>query len=979
MDKAILKRKLRKLIDEFKSNSAWKNSEDSIQSLYTLDLLTTLGWNKSNIIINQGQEVQTGKKPDIILKDDNNYSLLVIESKEAKKKDKLDGKYQSKTFEEQLYGYCEAEGIYWGILTNFVEWRLYSIYQKRLYNNVKYAFHDILWEDANKKEYIDLLSDEGIDFLLKIEKNNLIEIRGKWDNNTVFYPKQDEIKTDFFIKLNKWRFNLRNYINQNYQNKYSIEEIDLITQKIIDRLIFIDYCSDNQILSQDILHAILHSQKNIYLELKRIVFHDMDEKFNSELFAHSNCDLIDVPDEIIVPIITELTAIDFNRLSVHVIGEVYENYLGELLKQNKKTVSLKKTEGLEKKKKQGIYYTPENIVDYIINNSLGSILSKCKTEEEILKIKVLDPACGSGSFLIRVFEEFLTHYKRVNKEGNLFEFETRKKILQNNIYGVDLDERAIEIAKLNLMIKALEGIKWQDVKGKKLLPNLKLNIRCGNSLISDEMFFDVKSLESKMSSYEDDINSLIKKKKQYHGLIDESKKQKLYEEIQIIEEKINYDLQNKVKEFFNDRNTVKPFNYSVSFCEVFNNGGFDVIIGNPPYINVGNLVAEERDFYMNYYETALKRFDIYIAFIEKGIKLLKESGKISFIIPYPFLTQDYGQKLRKYMLDKCLIKNIYDLSSSKIFENATVKNIIFISEKSTTNEELRNKNQIVCSKDNQSEVVKIKQAEFYNTPENMYRIDAYSGNIHIINKIKTGCIPISKIAVASWGARGVPASEFHLDKKINDLCKKMVKGKNVNRYTLSWGNKWFLYDVDNLYRPAFPELFESEKLIICEVTGEKGIQATYDNEKYYTDHSLNCLILKYNLEHKEKDFWGRRKISISKEDFSLSREYSIKFILGILNSRMMNFYFNNYLGYNLNVYPESLEQIPIKTLDNKNKKLHDEIVEDVENVLALNINEETRTKNQIRIKAIESQIDENVFKLYNLSKEEKEFILNYRK
>ena len=93
----------------------------------------------------------------------------------------------------------------------------------------------------------------------------------------------------------------------------------------------------------------------------------------------------------------------------------------------------------------------------------------------------------------------------------------------------------------------------------------------------------------------------------------------------------------------------------------------------------------------------------------------------------------------------------------------------------------------------------------------------------------------------------------------------------------------------------------------------------------------------------------------------------------------MNFYFNNYLGYNLNVYPESLEQIPIKTLDNKNKKLHDEIVEDVENVLALNINEETRTKNQIRIKAIESQIDENVFKLYNLSKEEKEFILNYRK
>jgi hypothetical protein len=127
--KMELKSEIEKLVENFKNEKAWNRSEEHIQSLFTIKLLSLLGYDSSNIRINQGQEVKTGKKPDILLFNNSGNTLLVIESKDAAKQDTLDGKYKDKTFIEQLNGYCHAEGIHWGVLTNFVEWRIYSIYQ----------------------------------------------------------------------------------------------------------------------------------------------------------------------------------------------------------------------------------------------------------------------------------------------------------------------------------------------------------------------------------------------------------------------------------------------------------------------------------------------------------------------------------------------------------------------------------------------------------------------------------------------------------------------------------------------------------------------------------------------------------------------------------------------------------------------------------------------------------------------------------
>ncbi|MBD3360034.1 MAG: restriction endonuclease subunit M, partial [Candidatus Buchananbacteria bacterium] len=366
LEQAKLKKKLQELVNKFKAQDGWSKREQDIQTSFTIELLKILGWDSSNWVLDTAQDVKTGKNPDIILKSDSGSKLLVIESKDASSKDKLDGSYGNKKFTQQLFDYCHGEGLSWGVLTNFIEWRLYSVHHGRLYKERKYAFHDLLWDNADKKYYIDLLSDEGLNFLSQLSKSELTRKNGIIDSDPIYYPEQldleqDKIKKDFFNKIKNWRAKLRAFIIKNYP-KYDAE---IMSQKIIDRLIFIDLCHDRKILSQNYLDSVLQSKQLKYEELKS-VFRAMDEKFNTELFAPNDADELKISDEIIIKIIKELDEIDFSKLSVHIIGEVYENYLGELLRSNARKEETIKQKQKSKRKSQGIYYTPAYIVDYIV-------------------------------------------------------------------------------------------------------------------------------------------------------------------------------------------------------------------------------------------------------------------------------------------------------------------------------------------------------------------------------------------------------------------------------------------------------------------------------------------------------------------------------------------------------------------------------------------------------------------------------------
>jgi len=214
----------------------------------------------------------------------------------------------------------------------------------------------------------------------------------------------------------------------------------------------------------------------------------------------------------------------------------------------------------------------------------------------------------------------------------------------------------------------------------------------------------------------------------------------------------------------------------------------------------------------------------------------------------------------------------------------------------------------------------------------MFRLELNEKTIPIIKKVNSNGINFGKILVASWGARGVPVSQFHLDQRINDLCRKMIKGGNVDRYSFNYSGKWILYDISKLYRPSFPELFESEKLVISKVTGKTGLIATYDGEKHYTDDSLCCCILKHNLKDVDTKILRKHKLYVDEEEIELSRGYDLKYVLGLINSKLLNFYFKTLLGYALNVYPESIEQLPIAPATPEEQK---PIIELVDHILAL--------------------------------------------
>jgi type I restriction-modification system DNA methylase subunit len=292
------------------------------------------------------------------------------------------------------------------------------------------------------------------------------------------------------------------------------------------------------------------------------------------------------------------------------LGTVYENYLGYKLSQSKKGVEVHKD--AKKRKEQGIYYTPHFIVEYIVKNALGPVLDKCKTIEDLKKVRVLDPACGSGSFLVQALELIYQKYYSMGDRGAL----TKYIILKENIFGVDLDEQAVEIARLNLLVSALDG--------KIKLPLLDKNIKNGNSLIS--------------------------------GTDTELK-----------------------KHFGSNFQGKKPFNWEEEFSDVFKQGGFDVVIGNPPY--GAELSKEDQEYFKTYYD--IGSTDTAILFVKKSMKNLKHDGSIGFIIPKAFCFASNYDRVRDFVWDN--INTIVDCG--KVWNEVKLEQIIFIANKNTTHTE----------------------------------------------------------------------------------------------------------------------------------------------------------------------------------------------------------------------------------------------------------------------------------------------------
>jgi len=469
-----------------------------------------------------------------------------------------------------------------------------------------------------------------------------------------------EVDNAFLAEIEKWRDTLaKNIALRN--PALSQRDLNYAVQTTIDRIIFLRICEDRGI---EIYGRLLGQTNgvNIYPRLLTL-FYEADDKYNSGLFHFKEergrpespdtlSTSLKIDDQVLKDILASLYYPDcpyeFSVLPADILGQVYEQFLGKVIRLTAGHRAVVEDKP-EVKKAGGVYYTPTYIVDYIVKNTVGKLLEG-KSPKQAAKLTILDPACGSGSFLLGAYQYLLDWHRdwyvahdpasrkkevyRAAKGEWRLTIQERKRILLNNIYGVDIDSQAVETTKLSLLLKVLEQETEETVKQtlklfhERALPDLAANIKCGNSLIGPD-YFD---------------NMLLPDP----------------EEIE----------------------RVNPFDWNQAFPDAMKAGGFDCIIGNPPYIftrNEGISEADKNYFYEAYHHQSIQ-LNTFGLFLERSVSLSKGSASLGFITPNNWLTIDTFAPLRKFILNvgcEVLAANVL----ARVFREASVDSAILTIQK----------------------------------------------------------------------------------------------------------------------------------------------------------------------------------------------------------------------------------------------------------------------------------------------------------
>ena len=456
-----------------------------------------------------------------------------------------------------------------------------------------------------------------------------------------------EVDAEFLREIESWREALAKDIAMKNQ-KLSIRELNYVVQLTIDRIIFLRMCEDRGIEKYGQIQNLLNGT-NTYRRLREIFYH-ADDKYNSGLFDFGTDRLtpeLKLDDKPLKDIFKNLyypeSPYEFSVLGADILGHVYEQFLGKVIRLTEGHRA-KVEEKPEVRKAGGVYYTPTYIVDYIVKNTVGKLCER-KTPRQISSLHILDPACGSGSFLLGAYQYLLDYHRdwyqkdgaqRHTKEiyqgrgGQWYlTIQEKKRILLNNIYGVDIDPQAVEVTKLSLLLKVMEG-ENQDTLERQMrlfkeraLPDLGSNIKCGNSLIGPD-FYQGKQM------------NLLDSEETYR---------------------------------------VNPFDWEKEFPEIMSRGGFDVVIGNPPYIRIQTMkewAPSDVEIYKKHYASASKgNYDIYVVFVERGLSLLNKSARLGFILPHKFFNAQYGEPLRALLSKGKNLTEVVHFGDQQVFAGAT--------------------------------------------------------------------------------------------------------------------------------------------------------------------------------------------------------------------------------------------------------------------------------------------------------------------
>jgi type I restriction-modification system DNA methylase subunit len=917
----------------------------------------------------------------------------------------------------QLRRYAWSAKLPISILTDFEEMAVYdcrfrpkpndkpSIGRIRIYNYTQYI--------NSFEEIYNLFSKESV---LKGSFDKFAESERLKRGTT-------EVDAEFLKEIESWREVLAKDIAMRNQ-KLSIRELNFAVQLTIDRIIFLRMCEDRGIEKYGRIQSLLNGT-NTYHRLREIFYH-ADDKYNSGLFDFKTDRLtpeLTVDDRPLKEIFKNLyypeSPYEFSVLGADILGHVYEQFLGKVIRLTEGHRA-KVEEKPEVRKAGGVYYTPTYIVDYIVKNTVGKLVGTVPrdrpqrqlTPQQISKIRILDPACGSGSFLLGAYQYLLDfHRDWYQKDGSAkhtkeiyqgygsqwhLTTQEKKRVLLNNIYGVDIDPQAVEVTKLSLLLKVMEG-ENQDTLERQMklfkeraLPDLGTNIKCGNSLIGPDFYsvgadHDLPGFSVGLGHVPPSLNE-----------------EEMYR--------------------------INPFDWKKEFPEIMSRGGFDVVIGNPPYIRIQTMkewASVEVEIYKRYYASASKgNYDIYLVFVERGLSLLNKSGRLGFILPHKFFNAQYGGPLRALLSKGKYLAEVVHFGDQQVFAGATNYTCLLFLDKAgrkqchfvkvddltawRINGEAT-EGKIPATKITHSEwnFTVGKGAELF---EKLSKMPVKLGDMaDIFVGLQTSADDVMIMDFIEETTRTLRLKSKALQTEWifeKGLLFPLVSGTDVNRYCKLPERQYILFpykvdggaveliDYDMIskdYSKTAAYLLENKERLENRERGKfKGHEwyrfgrnqniGIQEQTKLCVPRLVDRLYATYDIE-------GSHFLdNVDVGGITLKPHYEkqeLLYILGLLNSKLLRWYFPfvsaPFRGGWMSANRQFLSQLPIRIInlsDTDDKARHDRMVTLVEQMLSLHRqlataktpDEEIRLQRQID--ATDQQIDRLVYELYGLTEKE---------
>lgn len=889
-------------------------------------------------------------------------------------------------YARQVITYAYNKGVTWAVLCNFqtlqvfnAEWETTDLNRARVLN---LSYNQYAAPDSPLK----LLSRDA--FLSGDLEKHAQTFGG-------MRPRLP-VEKSLFAQLRRWRQTLFSQI-ANYRRDLTHDQVDEAVLRLLNRLIFIRNCEDRRIEEARLRAALheweQHGHRPELVEMLRQVFHDFDVNYDSDLFNLALADQVFVEGMALEEIIRglyqppgSLAAYDFSVIDADVLGQVYEQYLGYVAREVKdKAEKQRALAGLgygavqveleakrQRRKERGIYYTPRWVVDYIVRQTVGRYLEE-HSYDDVMNVKILDPACGSGSFLIRAFDVLLDHHASIKgKSSSELDRYDRWRILTGNIYGVDVDPQAVEIARLNLLLRA--------VARRDLLPSLADNIRLGNSLISGG---------------EDELRP-------YFG------------------------------DGWRDK---RPFDWQQEFPDIMARGGFDIVIGNPPYVRIQTIPRAEADYYRATYNAAHGAFDLYVLFIERAIAVLRSGGRLGFITSGKFLKSEYGEKLCDVLSKESDVEDVVDLSAhADVFGEPTSYPLLLIARKGKTGAGLRYVHVPVTTRVVNSDTISdLSDEKGYSVPQAALLAGiwppASPATEPLLAKMAAAGPPLAQWCEKIFVGLQTSADSVYILRKISeasdgevsvlskatgkqhllepDLLKPLLSGEDVGRYRAPTPARVLLFPYavrDRHAQLIAPEDFAARFPLTWEYLLEnKEVLESREGGKMRHDgwyafgrsqnlglHEEPKLAIPRLVRKLEAVYDAEGRFYLDNVDVNgLLRPRDPYYLLALLNSTLLDFYFRQrsapFRGDFRSANRQFISPLPIKAVDPGNpndKTCYSQLVALAQRMLDLHqrlaakgaVRDDERAQIEREIARTDCEIDDLVYDLYGLTAAERDLV-----